>query len=75
MSYLHNGNVIGETELVAANEVERDNIMWILHTAAGIITSPFFIGGAVLLAGGGIYFKTKGSNNRRRRPNYKSKYR
>lgn len=74
VSFSYNGDVIGETALVASNDVERDNIIWFLHTLVAIVTNPFVIGAAVLAAGLSVYFKLRGPSNRRRRTRYTRKY-
>lgn len=78
VSYSYNGDVIGETVLTAANDVERDNIMWFIHSIVNIVTNPFFIGAAALAVGAALYFKfgNKGGKNKRyNRSKYVNKYR
>ncbi len=42
VSYTYDGKSIGKAHLVAVNDVERNELLHVLHLIFGVITSPFF---------------------------------
>lgn len=70
VSYTYQGETLGTCTLVAANDVARDNILFVLSILKLIVTSPFFWIGVVILAAIIIFFtvrKRKRRNSRRSR--------
>lgn len=49
INYYYNDIPIGESNLVAVNDVERNNLLHIFHFIMKIITSPFFFVPAVII--------------------------
>lgn len=71
--YSYKGEIIGETDLIASNSVERDNLLFIIHKITNIITSPFFYVPIALAAVGAIIIRIKVVNNRRKRRRHERK--
>lgn len=71
--YVYNGELLGETDLVASNSVERDNLLFIIHKITGIITSPFFYIPVAMAVVGGIIIRIRIVNNRRKRRRHERK--
>jgi len=42
VTYTYDGKNIGESELIAVNDVERNELLHILHLIFAVLTSPFF---------------------------------
>lgn len=49
VTYTYRDTQIGSANLVAANDVERNNLLHILHIVIKIVTSPFFFIPAILI--------------------------
>lgn len=49
VSYTYQGTVIGQANLIATNDVQRDNLLFVLHIITNILTSPFFYVPAIIL--------------------------
>lgn len=49
IKYLYNGEEIGSAELVALNDVERNNFLFLFNTLIAVITSPLFLIPAILI--------------------------
>lgn len=49
VSYNYKGTMIGHTELIAANDVERNTLLFIFNMIVLVLTSPFFFIPAILL--------------------------
>lgn len=49
VTYMYNGVPVGETNLVATNSVERNNLLHVFHLILKVITSPFFFVPAIIL--------------------------
>lgn len=74
--YSYNGEVLGETDLIASNAVERDNILFVIHKITNTVKSPFFYIPAIMLAAGGIIIRIRVVNNRRKkRRNERARFR
>lgn len=75
VSYSYNGEILGQTALVAVNSVDRNTLAWIFLGTLNVIKNPFFIGGVILVAIAALYIRNKRNSNRRRRRSYINKYR
>lgn len=71
--YSYKGEIIGETDLIASNSVERDNLLFVIHKITNIITSPFFYIPMALAAVCAIIIRIKVVNNRRKRRRHERK--
>lgn len=49
ITYKYNGNEIGTANLIAANDVERNNLLFLYHIVFNITTHPLFIIPAILI--------------------------
>lgn len=49
ITYSYNGSEIGKAELVAANDVERNNLLFLYHLIIKIVTHPIFFIPAILI--------------------------
>ena len=49
IAYFYNDNEIGRAELVAANDVKRNNLLFLYHLIVKILTHPLFLIPAVLI--------------------------
>lgn len=49
VSYSYQGTVVGQANLIATNDVQRDNLLFVLHIITNILTSPFFYVPAIIL--------------------------
>lgn len=49
VTYSINGVQLASADLVAANEVKQDKILFIIHTILNVLTSPFFFIPAILI--------------------------
>ncbi|MCC8160029.1 MAG: D-alanyl-D-alanine carboxypeptidase [Oscillospiraceae bacterium] len=49
VTYTYKGNQIGTANLVATNDVERNNLLHVFHLILKVLTSPFFFIPAILL--------------------------
>ncbi len=49
VSYNYKGTMIGHADLIAANDVERNNLLFIFNMIVLVLTSPFFFIPAILL--------------------------
>lgn len=49
ITYYYNDNEIGRTELIAANDVKRNNLLFLYHLIVGILTHPLFLIPAILI--------------------------
>lgn len=49
VSYNYKGTMIGNSDLIATNDVERNNLLFIFHMIVLVLTSPFFFIPAILL--------------------------
>ena len=49
MTYSYKGIEVGSANLIATNDVERNNILHVFHLVLKVITSPFFFIPAILL--------------------------
>lgn len=67
VSYTYNGENIGTTDLIASNDVERDTILFIIHSVVKVVTSPFLYVPVILLAVLIVVLKIRKGNNRKSR--------
>lgn len=49
VTYSHNGTQLAASDLIAANDVEQDKILLVIHTIMKVVASPFFFIPAILL--------------------------
>lgn len=49
ITYFYNDNEIGKAELIAANDVKRNNLLFLYHLIIKIITHPLFLIPAILI--------------------------
>ena len=49
VTYSYKGIEVGSANLIATNDVERNNILHVFHLVLKVITSPFFFIPAILL--------------------------
>ncbi|MCH5185267.1 MAG: D-alanyl-D-alanine carboxypeptidase [Oscillospiraceae bacterium] len=70
VSYSYNGELLGSTDLIASNTVERDNILFVIHSVVNTVKSPFFYIPAAILAVAAIILRIRIVNNRKRRRSY-----
>lgn len=49
ISYSYNGNIIGQADLIAINEVKRNNLLFLYHLVIRVLTSPIFFIPAILI--------------------------
>ncbi len=76
VSFSYNGELLGETELVASNDVEKDQILFIIHTVVSVIKSPFFYIPAALAVIALIAVRIRIVKNRKKhRRNTRMRYR
>lgn len=47
--YTYNGTEVGKADLIAANDVERNNLLYVYHIITGILTHPLFLIPAILV--------------------------
>lgn len=62
VSYNYKGTMIGYSDLVATNDVERNNLLFIFHLIVAVLTSPFFLIPAILII---VLFIIRGINIRK----------
>ena len=49
VSYNYKGAMVGHSDLIATNDVERNNLLFIFHLIVLVLTSPFFIIPVIIL--------------------------
>ncbi len=49
VTYTYNGIQVGTANLIATNDVERNNLLHVFHLIMGVVLSPFFLIPALLL--------------------------
>ncbi|MCX7714598.1 MAG: D-alanyl-D-alanine carboxypeptidase [Clostridia bacterium] len=64
VTYKYKDEVLGTTNLVAANDVKRDNILFVIHGTINTISNPLFIVCVILLAGLVIIMKIRTQKRR-----------
>lgn len=75
VSYSYNGDTLGQTALVAANDVDRNTFLWIFLGIWSFIKSPIFIIAVIVIVIAALYIRNRRINNRKRRRSYINKYR
>ncbi len=67
VTYTYNGIPVGETNLIATNDVERNNLLHIFHIIIKVITSPFFFIPVIILILVMMYAKHQKKKRERQR--------
>lgn len=70
VSYSYKGTLLGVANLVATNDVERNDLLHIIHIITGIIFNPFFFIPAIII----ILIILIRNRNRRKRQRRKNRY-
>lgn len=66
-TYTFRGETIANVELIAANEVKRDNLLHIIHGVTAVLLSPFVLIPVILIAAVLLYNAYKQSVRRKQR--------
>jgi len=66
VSFTYKNELLGETDLIASNAVERDMVLFTIHLIVNTITNPLFYIPAALLAVAGILARISYLKNKRK---------